>query len=175
MDRFVINDTFRSSLCVVHPPHLIAIAAIWLAFSLHPPVSTDDSTSLAAGPAAHTRRQSAPDPPSHKTIAGGKTDAISFLASLNVSMPLVLEIVQEVIALYELWNSLERAVAASTAGASGKAAPGRPKITTSGADERVVAILTRMRYERKESKEGSGGAPGSESGSGSARSHWSRT
>lgn len=168
----MINDTFRSSLCLVHPPHLIAIAAIYLAFSLHPPVSDDDSTSLAAGPAAHTRRQSAPDPPSQKAIPGGKTDAISFLASLNVSMPLVLEIVQEVIGLYELWNSLERAVAASSASATGKAAPGRPKITTSGADERVVAILTRMRYERKE---GGSGVAGSESGSGSARSNWSRT
>lgn len=130
--RFVVNDTFRSSLCLIHPPHLIALAAIYLAFSLHPPTAT--------APA-----------PSSKLSAGGKTDAITFLSSLAVDQTLVLEIVQEVISLYELWNALEvdaGAIAAAKGGGKGRANPG-------GADEKVVGILGRMKADRiKEISEG---------------------
>lgn len=82
---------------------------------------------------------------------GGKTDPVTFLASLDVDHSLVMEIVQQVISLYELWNELENegpAVGIQGAGRGGKA-------TTVGADERVVGILKRMRTDRiKELGEG---------------------
>ncbi|PWN53275.1 hypothetical protein IE53DRAFT_193314 [Violaceomyces palustris] len=37
MAWFVLNDTYKSEICLLYPPHLIAIAAIWLALILHPP------------------------------------------------------------------------------------------------------------------------------------------
>lgn len=104
-DRFVINDTFRSSLCLVHPPHLIALACIYLALSLQPPL-----------------------PPSARkpsTTVGGRTDPITFLSSLAVDQSLVLEVVQEVLGLYELWHALE-----------------------ARGEEKVVEVLERMRRER---------------------------
>jgi cyclin C len=43
--RSIINDTYRSQLCLLHPPHLIAIAAIYLSFIIHPPVRPEPHTS----------------------------------------------------------------------------------------------------------------------------------
>lgn len=34
--RFLINDTYRSDICLLYPPHLIAIAALYLTCVLHP-------------------------------------------------------------------------------------------------------------------------------------------
>lgn len=154
--RFVINDTFRSSLCLIHPPHLIAIAAIYLAFSLHPPPTihiTAPTPSADSGPSSRTRRQSI-DASAPSTAAsartgppppGGQTDPITFLASLDIDHTIVLEIVQEIVSLYELWNTLESAAA----GTAVKSKVGTGKTTTVGADERVVGILARMRTDRQ--------------------------
>lgn len=139
----MINDTYRSSLILVYPPHLIALAAIYLGLALHPP-------STSAAPSA---------------VTGGKTDAITFLASLAVDHSIILEIVQEILALYELWNALESPSAApssspapSSAAAGGRLAPGaQPRSGAAtpnnnaggaGADERVIEILERMRKDR---------------------------
>ncbi|THG94762.1 hypothetical protein EW026_g6771 [Hermanssonia centrifuga] len=35
MAWFIINDTYRSDLCLIYPPHLIAIAAIYLTLVFH--------------------------------------------------------------------------------------------------------------------------------------------
>lgn len=63
----------------------------------------------------------------------------------------MLEIVQDVISLYELWNALESTAAAAGAtvvGGGGKGRTGTGKTTTVGADEKVVGILARMRLDR---------------------------
>ncbi|GAA6064050.1 hypothetical protein JCM10212_005858 [Sporobolomyces blumeae] len=158
MAWFIINDTFRSSLCLVHPPHLIALAAIYLSLSMHPsrallhsisttldpppaapPSSSTSSTtgdtsrraSLNSSVSSRTRRRSIDDPalststmttttttttkPSRSATAlkdstnkpGGLTDPLTFLASLEVDQSIVLEIIQEVCSLYELWALVE--------------------------------------------------------------------
>lgn len=187
--RFIINDTFRSSLCLVHPPHLIAVAAVYLAFALHPPASAaaqilpppDASSSSAAAKAggsvsSRTRRQStdstAPSSASAVGAAstggaatgtgpGGHTDPVTFLASLEVDTSLVLEIVQEIVSLYELWAQLEAGASASSSSLSSSPAAaalgvgsraGTPSGGTNGRaqgpDERVVGILRRMQEQR---------------------------
>ncbi|KAK4055021.1 RNA polymerase II holoenzyme cyclin-like subunit [Microbotryomycetes sp. JL221] len=196
MAWFVINDTFRSSLCLVHPPHLIAIAAIYLAFSLHPPENLFSSSNAGNpnsnsnptttngsghGPASRTRRQSvdatntgsmvslstsaANHPASnHKSNSiGGQSHPVEFLASLNIDHEIVLEIVQEIVSLYELWNALETSPSVTlppnmtTAGATvfgggGPSSSNKGKNGTGGAtngsDERVIATLMRMRLAR---------------------------
>ncbi|PPQ82834.1 hypothetical protein CVT25_009209 [Psilocybe cyanescens] len=109
----IINDTYRSQLCLLYPPHLIAIAAIYLTFILHPPTRPDNAQSSANENAAdpfpeqpaprrssrqahHTQSQSAsPKKPQ---------DPITFLSELNVSLSLVATIAQEIISLYTLWD-----------------------------------------------------------------------
>lgn len=129
MAWFIINDTFRCSLCLVHPPHLIALAAIYLAFALHPPASaaahilapdTPADAAPSANVSSRTRRRSV-DMTATGTGAAAATadmngtaaallqrpDPIAFLASLQVDQSIVLEIVQEIISLYDLWSQLE--------------------------------------------------------------------
>lgn len=210
--RFVLNDSYRSDACLLYPPHVIAIAAIYLAFSLHMPANlvaavgnnapgkaaaaatasdtpakTADSSGerdvkkprLAsgqggAGPTSSNGRPAAAAPsaakdPQNPASIRGKTDPITFLASLNVDMDLTMEVVQELVSLYALWHSYEDAAAPGVAGsADGQAANGATAasqsaakdrlaasaIFTSGAtatgpgDERVIKILQRMRADR---------------------------
>ncbi|KAE9393121.1 cyclin-like protein [Gymnopus androsaceus JB14] len=85
---FTINDTYRSQLCLLYPPHLIAISAIYLTLVLHTPTQNtifDETT---------TRRQ----------------DPVAFLADLNVSLSVISTISQEIIALYSLWSEEPGAV-----------------------------------------------------------------
>ncbi|KAG2014263.1 G1/S-specific cyclin-C [Coprinopsis cinerea AmutBmut pab1-1] len=103
----IINDTYRSELCLLYPPHLIAIAALYLTFILHPPdrTSSTDTADNHEDEKRQPRRSSrqahhhhAPKPPAKNP------DPITFLAQLNVSLPLVATIAQEIISLYTLWE-----------------------------------------------------------------------
>ncbi|BGP30983.1 RNA polymerase II holoenzyme cyclin-like subunit [Rhodotorula toruloides] len=181
MAWFIINDTFRSSLCLVHPPHLIAVAAIYLAFALQPPASAaaqilPPSASASSGrpadgsrpggPATRTRRQSqdASNNPSSALAASFSSsgtkfststpDPVTFLASLAIDQSLVLEIVQEIVSLYELWAQLESGSSTSSSsgssrgGSSSTLTRGQSGSTTASPDEKVVAILRRMQEGR---------------------------
>ncbi|BGP14870.1 hypothetical protein JCM10213_003774 [Rhodosporidiobolus nylandii] len=190
MAWFIINDTYRSSLLLIHPPHLIALAAIYLAFALHPPASCaasilppPPSPPATASPskasiAGRTRRASqdaAAGGEQNATPAGGAagpvppaavgalkpsakrkesedpSNPIAFLASLQVDTSLVLEIVQEIISLYELWSSLESAPSASPAAGALRGAgmvSGQPVQGKQGPDERVLAVVRRMQESR---------------------------
>ena len=171
----MINDTYRSSLCLVHPPHLIALAAIYLGFALHPPPSLAAPSPVSPATPSATPRAPLPVPsitnplPSRptgstvpippgpiapspaKVVPGGKTDPITFLASLNVDHSLVLEIVQEILSLYELWNALEVVTSAKpkATGAGPIAAAAAATASGAGVDEKVIDVLERMRKERQ--------------------------
>ncbi|KAH9927865.1 cyclin-like protein [Amylocystis lapponica] len=115
--RFIINDTYRSELCLIYPPHLIAVAAIFLTLALHSPTRTaiqlqSQHTSPSDGSQSQSQTQvpSTSPPPrrsSRSTSQNHKKqpqDIIGFMAGLNVSMPLVATIAQQIIALYTLWD-----------------------------------------------------------------------
>jgi len=107
--RSIINDTYRSQLCLLHPPHLIAIAAIYLTFILHPPARPENSSSSDHGDNDDSRqtRQTRRSSRNHTGAAASPKkpqDPITFLADLNVSLPLVASIAQEIISLYTLWD-----------------------------------------------------------------------
>lgn len=122
--RFIINDTYRSELCLLYPPHLIAIAAIYLTFILHTPTRTTIVAQLPSGsnsgpsnllesrpdpevaPTPQPRRSSRQALHAIPTIEPSKKpqDPITFLAELNVSLPLIATIAQEIISLYSLWD-----------------------------------------------------------------------
>jgi len=111
--RSIINDTYRSQLCLLYPPHLIAIAAIYLTFILHPPTRSDTTHSSEheeAHPERQPRRSSRQA--QHPPLAPPKKpqDPIVFLSELNVSLPLIATIAQEIISLYTLWDQYKEDV-----------------------------------------------------------------
>lgn len=105
----------------MYPPHLIAIAAIYLTLVLHVPTratiqaqreacagsTSAETPTLTPRPTPRRRssRQlsnaSAPPVDSPKKA---NQDIVGFFAELNVSMPLIATIAQEIISLYALWD-----------------------------------------------------------------------
>ncbi|GAA5982966.1 hypothetical protein JCM5350_003522 [Sporobolomyces pararoseus] len=205
MAWFIINDTFRSSLCLSHPPHLIALASIYLALSMNPPrslisaftsLNNNPSTSAAstssssleappnmAGVASRTRRRGSTDtsnnpqssnlssstskPPSSSTATstttsnngkpGGQTDPLTFLASLDVDQTILLEIIQEIISLYELWSILEspsekngssQTTPPPSSPTTGNASGRGTKLEGNSVDQKLVGLIKRMQDSR---------------------------
>ncbi|KAF9457251.1 cyclin-like protein [Collybia nuda] len=115
---FIINDTYRSDLCLLYPPHIIAIAALYLTFILNPSMRdtvlphlpTEHEHSRASMPqqssaAPQPRRSSRQAHHTAPTDSPKKPqDPIAFLADLNVSLPLIATVSQEIISLYSLWD-----------------------------------------------------------------------
>ncbi|KAJ3513896.1 hypothetical protein NLJ89_g2692 [Agrocybe chaxingu] len=113
----IINDAYRSQLCLLHPPHLIAIAALYLTFILHPaarPAATQKSDQDPAKDVGPEEPAEARQPPRSSRQAGDghcqpgflkdDQDPVAFLAHLNVSLPAVASIAQEIISFFELWR-----------------------------------------------------------------------
>lgn len=105
--RSIINDTYKSDLCLLYPPHLLAITALYLTLVLHGPTrdivlqkSSPNPNDAHANPLRRSSRQA-----SHSSIESKKPqDIIGFFAGLNVSMSLVATIAQEIISLYSAWE-----------------------------------------------------------------------
>ena len=119
--RFIINDTYRSELCLLYPPHLIAIAAIYLTLVLHVPTRDAIQSRREAGLAStiadistltpsrtprrrSSRQSSNASAPPVSSPKKANQDIVGFFAELNVSMPLIATIAQEIISLYTLWD-----------------------------------------------------------------------
>ncbi|KXN91161.1 RNA polymerase II holoenzyme cyclin-like subunit [Leucoagaricus sp. SymC.cos] len=125
---FIINDTYRSDICLLYPPHLIAISAIYLTFILHNPTRStitpllSSSSSSSPLSSSTTPTQSTDEPqkprrssrntsqahssstPSQQSGEKKTQDPITFLSELSVSLPLISTISQEIISLYTLWD-----------------------------------------------------------------------
>ncbi|KAF8499315.1 cyclin-like protein [Gautieria morchelliformis] len=116
MAWFIINDTYRSDLCLIYPPHLIAIAAIYLTCILHPSTRNSIHAQSASRAVASSSSTSAPRRSSRQATQSSNAappkgkgkerqiDTVGWLAGLNVSMPLIATIAQEIISLYCLWD-----------------------------------------------------------------------
>ncbi|KAH9974338.1 cyclin-like protein [Lactifluus volemus] len=110
---FIINDTYRSELCLLYPPHMIAIAAIYLTLVLNDK-TRDAIQAQAANPA--------PPPRAHRARTRAATAAglCRFMAGLRVSLPTIAMIAQEILSLYTLWERYSDAAPdAGLAGGSG--------------------------------------------------------
>jgi len=110
MAWFIVNDTYRSDICLIYPPHLIAIAAIYLTIGLHD--STRSQLQLPSN--SHNATQAQPQQPNHARRSSRPTnsalkkhqpqDLVAFMAGLNVNMAIIATISQEIISLYTLWQ-----------------------------------------------------------------------
>ncbi|EIN04317.1 cyclin-like protein [Punctularia strigosozonata HHB-11173 SS5] len=174
MAWFIINDTYRSELCLLYPPHIIAIAAIYLTLvlnektratlNLQPSYSmpsnssslqsalTSTTTPSYQSPAAAPSRRSSRQTSKHPPSVASAQDPIEFLAGLNVSMPLVATCAQEIISLYALLDRYSEDAPASSS--FSPTAHTAMRDLSGGADGGVqgivtpamlMAILTRMR------------------------------
>lgn len=115
MAWFVLNDTYKTDLPLMHPPYMIALAALWLGLVLHTASHRRISSTLTQmqekrtaydaqvsallkdGSAPPDGLPQPPEPPSQ--------DTLTFFATLNVSIPLLAEIVQEIISNYHLQSA----------------------------------------------------------------------
>ncbi|KAJ3827731.1 cyclin-like protein [Lentinula raphanica] len=148
---FIINDTYRSAICLLYPPHLIAVTAIYLTLVLHIPTQNSIAHLIPYSPAfnpdpAIPAESSQPTPQlrrssrsSDSSSKQAQQDPIDFLANLNVSLSVISTIAQEIISMYSLWNryseepTLEEARNPHIAGGIGKRnVAGNPKNAARG-------------------------------------------
>ncbi|KAI9258545.1 cyclin-like protein [Sporodiniella umbellata] len=73
---FIINDSYRTDICLLYPPHLIALSAIYLTVVLNTPESTFIESK----------------------------DMKQWFASLTIDINSIIEISQELLAVYDLWS-----------------------------------------------------------------------
>lgn len=142
---FILNDTYKTDIPLMYPPYMVALASIWLGLSLHPPSFDKITASLhtmqtrrdehhlsiqrildnpASTPAELASAKREPSPPSQ--------DALTFFASLNVSLPLLAEIVQEMVSAYSVQHQVQRLVSDG---------PGIVKLLERMRESRRVALI----------------------------------
>ncbi|GHJ89211.1 hypothetical protein NliqN6_5613 [Naganishia liquefaciens] len=114
MAWFILNDTYRTDLSLLYPPYLIALAALYLSFSLEDKsprdpfrvrgqtVSSLDRMSLSS---SHAVKDDNARPVMDRLITRAR--AAGYFADFAISLPTMLTIVQEIISLYPLWEDLE--------------------------------------------------------------------
>lgn len=136
-DRFIVNDTYRTDLSLLYPPYLIALAALYTGHCL---------TSINSNPTTQPRTRSSTQQvhPSTHTALGvppiPSGDFAAFLASFQVSLPVLMACVQDIIVLYPIWEGFEPAPRPN---------PGRAKAETFGPIE-AEALVRRMIEQRAE-------------------------
>jgi hypothetical protein len=103
--RFILNDTYRTDLSILYSPYIIALAALYLSFSLEDKsprdpfrvrgqtVSSLDRTSLTINEISRGEDRSAMD----RLIIRAK--AAGYFADFAISIPTMLTIVQEIISV----------------------------------------------------------------------------
>ncbi|KAI8089617.1 CDK8 kinase-activating protein cyclin C [Halteromyces radiatus] len=75
---FIVNDSFRTDVCLLHPPHMIALAALYLTIVLNHADFVPGSL-------------------------GDRTDMRQWFADLNIQVETLVEITQEILSIYEVW------------------------------------------------------------------------
>jgi cyclin C len=142
--RFLINDTYRTDLCLIHPPWIIAIASLYLALVLH------NQTRAKLTPSCKPSPNPASGGGGSKYPGAAQNKYVQFLAGLNVSLPEVATVAQEMVALYALWDQLgegsagEAAAAVAEAGMKEPSHEAKRRVT----ERELVQVLLNMRLER---------------------------
>ncbi|KAF9224527.1 cyclin-like protein [Gyrodon lividus] len=148
----IINDTYRSDLCLLYPPHLLAITALYLTLVLHGPTRDliQQKSHLAPSGDTHANSPRRSSRQASTSSLGSKKppqDYIGFFAGLNVSMPLVATISQEMISLYSMWERYREDIDPSDTArgafhgqASAQTQAGSPySATTQGSSKRTLS------------------------------------
>jgi len=110
----IINDHYLTDLPLLYPPHIIAITAIFLAVTLKPTQMNMHSTANP-GPGAANLVQSAANSllgavagrdsvNQHNGVQTKSQKLLSSLAESDLDLEGIIDCVQEIISLYEVWE-----------------------------------------------------------------------
>lgn len=107
--EYVINDNYLTDLPLLHPPHVIAIAAMVIAVTLGPTQAGINMLTAANMQNAMTNLST-----QQAGNAGGSParmqQLMHWLADSNVAIEAVADCVQEMISLYEVWEQYNEKV-----------------------------------------------------------------
>jgi len=102
--RFLLNDTYRTDVHLLYPPHIVALAALYIGFTL-------SSMTPATRSRSHSTQTnfplSAAEINAALTVPAPPTIPAEFMASFQVNLPILLACVQEIIILYPVWEKFE--------------------------------------------------------------------
>lgn len=112
--RFVINDSYRSDICLLYPPYLIAVAALYLSVLLHgntraklsETLEEDASSQVSRRTRASTAAANNGGAPIASQPGQVREQILDFLAGLNVSLESIGVICQRMLSMYALWDQL---------------------------------------------------------------------
>ncbi|CAB4375691.1 unnamed protein product [Rhizophagus irregularis] len=97
---YVINDSYRTDMCLLYPPHVVAAAALYLRIALRGGAQYGDYSLTSTTSTANDN-----------SVAGVTTrvkDIRLWFAQLNVDLEHISDIVQEIISLYKLWGEEDK-------------------------------------------------------------------
>ncbi|CAG8441622.1 16882_t:CDS:2 [Acaulospora colombiana] len=106
MALFIVNDTYRTDMCLLYPPHVIAAAALYFSIAIKEGQYNDNGSvgeSNGQGVVTRNSRKIANNESSNDENTKVK-DIRQWFAELNVDFEQITCIVQELISLYELWD-----------------------------------------------------------------------
>lgn len=135
----MINDSYRTDVPLLYPPYIIALASLYIAFTLTSAsgsgTRTRSSTQVNSITSALEANQALGlDPP--------PANSAEFLASFQVSLPVLFACVQDIICLYPIWEAFEPSpVRANGAAAVASPAAPAPKFTPEDAEGLVRRII----------------------------------
>jgi len=123
---FIVSDSLRTELCLLYPPYLIAIAALYMTCVLHTSISSKllepqqsdtknepTTQSMSPSPTLSTKEpgeeiEYAPQLSSSispSASISARDEILNFLAGLNVSIEIIGYICQQILSTYSLWDS----------------------------------------------------------------------
>jgi len=129
---FIISDSLRTELCLLYPPYVIAIAALYMtcvlhgsiSSKLHPPSGSSsgagagstqaNAAAAVGGPSRFQSPALSKDQEDRSPLSTAaptaapvspRDEIINFLAGLNVSLELISSVCQQIMAMYALWDS----------------------------------------------------------------------
>lgn len=103
--QFVMNDTYRTDIHLLYPPYMIALSVLYIGYCVTPP-NTNQARTRSTNTQANTLASSVETNEALDLGTPAGTPA-EFLASFNVSLPVLFACVQDIIALYPIWESFE--------------------------------------------------------------------
>lgn len=152
MSWFVLNDTYKTDIVLMYPPYLVALASVYLALTLHAPAAERINSSLSNMQTLRQKHEATLTNPNSTLTDLAKAeptppteDALTFFASLNVSLPMLAEVVQEMISGYRMQNETARLVADG---------PGMVKLLEGMRERRRLELMARREREREMGREG---------------------
>lgn len=104
----MINDSYNTDLALLYPPHVIAVTAIYLAVVLRPAQAAGlqaHSTSAVSPAVSASAAQKAFSSFGFRQDPNKMNKLIDWLAESKINMESVIDATQELISLYECWET----------------------------------------------------------------------